>query len=318
MPVGSDYFRVIGVRTLAGQPFDRDAERANADVVVISERIWREYLGARADAVGQTLSINGVRQQVVAVVPDAFEDPLVPGVEIWTPLDFQSGNRTQWFNHYLSVIGRLRPGATLEQAQAELKTIARQIEPNYGQSQTRRWARVTPLQVDTVGTAGSLLWILLGAVGLLLTIACVNVAGLVLARGAAREQELAVRAALGCSRWRLARQLIDRKPAAVARRRHRRPRQRAGSSRACCSPPRPNRSPASPPARAGALSSSLSVSSSRSWPDSRSVSHRRCSTRARISKACCGSRAAARAAAAVRPASGRCSSSPRSRSPSCS
>ena len=208
LPVGSDYFRVLGVRLLAGQPFERDAERANAGVVVISERIWREYLGARPDAVGQTLSINGVRQQVVAVVPDAFEDPLVPGVEIWTPLDFQSPNRTQWYNHYLSVIGRLRPGATLEQAQAELKTIALQIEPNYGRSETRRWARVTPLQVDTVGTAGSLLWILLGAVALLLTIACVNVAGLVLARGAAREQELAVRAALGCSRWRLARQLI--------------------------------------------------------------------------------------------------------------
>ena len=75
-------------------------------------------------------------------------------------------------------------------------------------STVRRWARVTPLQVDTVGTAGSLLWMLIGAVGLLLTIACVNVAGLVLARGAARAQELAVRAALGCSRWRLARQLI--------------------------------------------------------------------------------------------------------------
>ena len=208
LPVGSDYFRVLGVRLLAGQPFERDAERANAGVVVIRERIWREYLGARPDAVGQTLSINGVRQQVVAVVPDAFEDPLVPGVEIWTPLDFQSPNRTQWYNHYLSVIGRLRPGATLEQAQAELKTIALQIEPNYGRSETRRWARVTSLQVDTVGTAGSLLWILLGAVALLLTIACVNVAGLVLARGAAREQELAVRAALGCSRWRLARQLI--------------------------------------------------------------------------------------------------------------
>jgi putative ABC transport system permease protein len=206
--VGADYFRVLGVRPLAGQPFARDAERAHAGVVVISERLWRDYLGGRADAIGETLSINGIRQQVVAVVPDSFEDPLVPGVEIWTPLDIEGSNRTVWFNHYLSVVGRLRPGATLEQAQAELKTIAGRIESNYGKSQVRRSARVTPLQVDTVGTAGSLLWMLLGAVGLLLTIACVNVAGLVLARGAAREQELAVRAALGCSRWRLARQLV--------------------------------------------------------------------------------------------------------------
>ncbi len=177
-------------------------------MVVITERIWRQYLGARADAMGQSLSINGVRQQVVAVLPDAFDDPLVPGVEIWTPIDIQTPSRNQWYNHYLSVIGRLRPGATRDQAQAELETISRQIASNYGDSTVRRWARVTPLQVDTVGTAGSLLWMLIGAVGLLLTIACVNVAGLVLARGAARAQELAVRAALGCSRWRLARQLI--------------------------------------------------------------------------------------------------------------
>ena len=208
LQVGADYFRVLGVRLLAGQPFERDAERANANVVLIRERIWREYLGARPDAIGQTISVNGVRQQVLGVVPDAFEDPLVPGVEIWTPLDFASANRTQWYNHYLSVIGRLRPGATLAQAQAELKTIASQIEFNYGASSIRRWARVTPLQVDTVGSAGRVLWMLFGAVALLLTIACVNVAGLVLARGAAREQELAVRAALGCSRWQLARQLI--------------------------------------------------------------------------------------------------------------
>ena len=211
MLVGSDYFRVLGVRPLAGQPFARADERAGANLVVISERIWRDYLGSRADAIGQMLSINGVRQQVVAVIPDAFDDPLVPGVELWMPIDIQSAGRsTQWFNHFLSVVGRLRPGATLEQAQAELRTIARQIEPNYGTntSDARRWARVTPLQVDTVGAAGSMLWMLLGAVGLLLTIACVNVAGLVLARGAARGQELAVRAALGCSRWRLARQMV--------------------------------------------------------------------------------------------------------------
>ena len=102
---------------------------------MISERIWREYLGARAGRVGQTLSINGVRQQVVAVLPDAFEDPLVPGVEIWTPIDLQTPSATEWSNHYLSVIGRLRPGATLEQAQAELRTIARRIESSYSDTQ---------------------------------------------------------------------------------------------------------------------------------------------------------------------------------------
>src|ERR1700752_2160197 len=103
LPVGADYFRVLGVKPLLGHAFARADERAAANLVVISERIWREYLGSRPDAIGQTLSVNGVRQQVVAVIPDAFEDPLVPGVELWTPIDIQ-GRRTQWFNHFLSVV----------------------------------------------------------------------------------------------------------------------------------------------------------------------------------------------------------------------
>jgi predicted permease len=206
--VGADYFRVIGVQLLAGQAFERADERAAADMVVVSARIWRDYLGGRRDAIGSSLSLNGVRQRVVAVMPDGFEDPLVPGVEVWSPIDLQTADRNEWYNHYLSAIGRLKPDVSIEQAQAELRTIARQIEPNYGRSTVRRWARITPLQIDTVGRSGSVLWMLLGAVGLLLTIACVNVAGLTLARGAAREPELAVRAALGCSRWRLARQLV--------------------------------------------------------------------------------------------------------------
>jgi putative ABC transport system permease protein len=205
--VGADYFRVLGVQPLAGQPFDRTAERADAGVVVIRERLWREYLGARPDAIGESLSINGVRQQVVAVLPDSFADPLVSGVEVWTPLDLQTPARNRWGNHYLSVIGRLRPGVTLEQARADTARTAALVEKNYGDS-TPVYARVTPLQLDTVGAARGVLWILLGAVGVLLTIACVNVAGLVLARGAAREPELAIRAALGGSRWRLARQLV--------------------------------------------------------------------------------------------------------------
>ena len=206
--VGADYFRVLGVQPLAGQPFARNDERENPGVVVVSERIWREYLGGQPDAIGRSLAVNGVRHQVVAVLPAGFADPLVPAVEIWMPIDLQTASRNAWYNHYLSAIGRLRPGATLEPAQAELATIAARIAPNYGASNQRRSARIAPLQADTVGTSGRLMWLLLGAVGVLLVIACVNVAALMLARGATRERELAVRAALGGSRWQLARQLV--------------------------------------------------------------------------------------------------------------
>lgn len=208
LPVGADYFRVLGVQPVVGQPFARQDERREPGVVVISERIWRDYLGASLDAAGRSLAVNGVRHRVVAVLPAGFADPLVPGVEIWVPIDLQTESRNQWYNHYLSAIGRLRPGATLAQAQAELSTIASRISSNYPGSKEHRSTRVAPLQADTVGTSANLLWMLLGAVGLLLVIACVNVAGLMLARGAAREQELAVRAALGGSRWQLARQLV--------------------------------------------------------------------------------------------------------------
>ncbi len=206
--VGADYFRVLGVQPIAGRPFDRADERADSGVVVIRERLWREYFGARRDAIGQSLSLNGVRQRVVAVLPDSFADPLVANVEIWSPIDLQTPASNRWGNHYLSMVGRLRSGVTLEQAQADTARIAALIERNYFDRSSHPSARVAPLQADTIGTARSLLWMLLGAVALLLAIACVNVAGLVLARGAAREAELAVRAALGCSRFRLARQFV--------------------------------------------------------------------------------------------------------------
>ena len=208
LPVGADYFRVLGVQAVVGQPFSREDERRDPGVVVVSERIWRDYLGGSPDAIGRSLAVNGVPHRVMAVLPAGFADPLVPGVEIWVPIDLTTASRNQWYNHYLSAVGRLRPGATLAQAQAELSTIAARIASNYPGSKEHRSARVAPLQADAVGTSASLLWMLLGAVGLLLVITCVNVAGLMLARGAARAQEVAVRAALGASRWQLARQLV--------------------------------------------------------------------------------------------------------------
>ena len=208
LPVGADYFRVLRARPLLGQPFDRADERPNSNLAVVSERIWRKYLDGRADAIGQLLPLNGVPHRVVAVLPDDFDDPLESDVAVWTPLNLQPGGPNSFDNFYLSIVGRLKPGVTVDQAQAELATLAAAMQRADAPSRLRWSARVVPLQIDTVGSARPLLWILLGAVGLLMIIACVNVASLLLARGAERETDLAVRAGLGCPTTRLVRQLL--------------------------------------------------------------------------------------------------------------
>ena len=233
LPVSADYFGVLRVSPALGRMFTRgdevtppgsssaaaDAaaaalragERPPERLAVISDRLWREHLGGAADAAGRLLTLNGIPHRIVAVLPDGFEDPLEPGVDVWTPLGLRPGGSNNWDNSYLSAIGRLKPGVSLEQAQAEVRTIALGMEWNQNRGSADRpprLMRITPLQADTIGTAGPMLWVLLGAVALLLIVACVNVASLFLARGTAREAELAIRATLGCTRLRLIRQLL--------------------------------------------------------------------------------------------------------------
>jgi putative ABC transport system permease protein len=208
LPVGADYFRVLRARPLLGRAFDRTDERPNANVAVISERIWRKYLDGRSDAIGRLVPLNGVPHRVVAVLPDDFDDPLVPDVAVWTPLNLQPGGPNSFDNYYLSIVARLKPGVTADRAQAELATLAGAMQPPDASAKLRWSARLVPLHIDTAGSARPMLWILLGAVGLLMILACVNVASLLLARGVERETELAVRAALGCSTTRLIRQLL--------------------------------------------------------------------------------------------------------------
>src|SRR5579871_3435167 len=207
LSVSADYFRVLRVHPVLGHVFDRADERHDARIAVVSERIWRKYLGGGTDATSRLLTLDGIPYRVAAVLPAAFTDPIESAIDVWRPLDLQPGGPNSWNNFYLTAIARLKPGATIEGARTELAAIAAGLQRESG-ARRAWWARVVPLQVDTVGSARTLLWILLGAVGMLLVIACVNVASLMLARGAARQAELAVRSALGCSPARLVRQLL--------------------------------------------------------------------------------------------------------------
>ena len=206
--VSANYFDVLRVRPAMGRAFEAADEHPDSRVAVVTARVWREQLGGVPDPVGRSLTLNGVPHRVAAVLPDGFDDPLQPGVEVWTPLDMRRVATSDVDNFWLTVLARLRPGATLEQAQSEAAARVAEVPEIAARPHVRRSARVVPLQADTVGSTGQMLWILFGAVGFVLVIACVNVASLFLARGAPRQPEFAVRLALGCSRGRLVRQLL--------------------------------------------------------------------------------------------------------------
>ena len=205
--VSANYFDVMGVPPIVGAPFTREDERPEARVAVVSERVWREYLGGRSTAAGETLSMSGVPYRIAGVMPASFRDPLQPDVEIWTPENLQPGSTNSWSNSRLTVLARLRPGATLESAAAEADVIVARQQPHF-RSAAATTVAVTPLQTALAGPATPMLLVLSGAVALLLLLACVNVATLLLARTAARAQETTVKAALGCPRWRVVRQLL--------------------------------------------------------------------------------------------------------------
>ena len=153
MFVSADYFRVLRTQPILGQTFDRAEERPDSHVAVVSGRIWREYLDARADAAGRLLTLDGVPYRVVGVVPDDFDDPLESDVDVWTPLNLQAGGPNSFDNYYLSIVARLKPGVSVEQAQADLDALAADMQRDRPPSAVRWSARVVPLQIDTVGSA---------------------------------------------------------------------------------------------------------------------------------------------------------------------
>jgi len=205
--VTSDFFSLLGMPPQFGRAITaEDFKPGHTSVVVLSHGFWQRHLGADPGIVGKSLHLNGEAFTVVGIMPADFDYPV--GGEAWAPLELSPADKSDRGGHYLAVIGRLKSGTTVRQAEADLQTIAGRLAREFPETNGGHSVRVVGLVQDLTYGTRQFLSVLMGSAVFVLLLACANVANLQLARATARGKELALRRALGASRWQIMRQLL--------------------------------------------------------------------------------------------------------------